>query len=240
MHLLAKEKAKALLKSLENRDRDPVRHINPNQDIQYNLMVEGGLASIKNLVEEFPINTQVYVVRFYLDEAFVFAHIQFDFSGPKIGFDVFRVFDDLIIADSNSLKEPDPLNSSGHSMINDATLITGPHKTDGHKESKTNKVADIVVNIGGKKLPGYLAGGHSKKRYARFPDEILGLVEALSDWASQGVVMKYTTIHKLLVEGNPELMITEGNLTDVYATFFELLRIENSKWNKCKTNETDY
>jgi hypothetical protein len=49
--------------------------------------------------------------------------------------------------------------------------------------------------------------------------------------------MKYTTIHKLLDEGNPELMITEGDLTDVYATFFELLRIENRKLNKHSINK---
>src|SRR5260221_11741121 len=109
MHLLTKEKVKALLKSLENRDRNPDRHINPNQGIPYNLMVEDGLAGLKSLVSEFPIDTKVYIVRFYLDEAFVFAHIQFDFSGPKIGVDVFRVFDDLVMSHSDSLKEPDPL-----------------------------------------------------------------------------------------------------------------------------------
>lgn len=211
MHLLTKKKIKALLKSLENWDRNPVENINLNQDIQYNLMVEDGLAGIKNLVRELPINTKVYIIRFYLDEAFVFAHIQFNFSGPKIGFDVFRVFDDIIPSDSDSLKEPNPLNSSGHLMINDAILITDPDKTDGYKESKTNKVADIVVNGEEKKLPDYLAGGHSIKRYARFPDEILTLVEALSDWASQGVIMKYTTIHKSPGQRNLELVIRGGS-----------------------------
>jgi len=85
-----KEKVVALLNSLENGDHAPVAYINPNKYIQHNLMVGDGLAAFGELLQHKPASGfKVKVVRVFEDGDYVFSHTEYDFFGPKIGFDIF-------------------------------------------------------------------------------------------------------------------------------------------------------
>ena len=89
--LTNREKAVALLNSLETGDPEPVGHINPDKYIQHNLMVKDGLAGFGELMQHIPKGSiKVNVLRAFSDGMYVFTHTEYDFFGPKAGFDIFR------------------------------------------------------------------------------------------------------------------------------------------------------
>ncbi len=86
MAISNKQKAVSLLKSLETGNSEPLQFINPNKLIQHNLSFEDGLDGLKKLIQGLPKSTKVNTVRVFEDGEFVFAHTEYDFFGPKIGF----------------------------------------------------------------------------------------------------------------------------------------------------------
>jgi predicted SnoaL-like aldol condensation-catalyzing enzyme len=87
-----KDQVVALLKSIETGNPEPVGSINPNQYIQHNLGVADGLAGFGALLQQLPKGSaRVDTMRVFQDDEFVFAHTDYNFFGPKIGFDIFPV-----------------------------------------------------------------------------------------------------------------------------------------------------
>ena len=69
----------------------PAASVNPTKYIQHNLAVADGLAGFGALLQQLPPGSaRVSVARVFQDGDFVFAHTDYDFFGPKVGFDVFR------------------------------------------------------------------------------------------------------------------------------------------------------
>src|SRR5258706_498873 len=92
-----KQKVVSLLKALETGAKEPLGYINPNKYIQHNLGVADGLAGLNALLQALPPNsTKVNTVRSFQDGNFVFTHNEYNFFGPKIGFDIFRFEDGKI------------------------------------------------------------------------------------------------------------------------------------------------
>ena len=80
-----------LLKSIESGAPGPVAVINPKKYIQHNLAAADGLAGFGELLKQLPPGSaKVNTRRVLQDGDFVFAHTEYDFFGPKIGFDIFR------------------------------------------------------------------------------------------------------------------------------------------------------
>jgi predicted SnoaL-like aldol condensation-catalyzing enzyme len=87
-----------LLKSIETGDPKPLGYINPDKYIQHNLAVGDGLAGVRALLQSLlKGSTKVNTVRVFQDGDYVFAHTEYNFFGPKIGFDIFRFEDGQIV-----------------------------------------------------------------------------------------------------------------------------------------------
>src|SRR5215216_534096 len=107
-----------LLRSIETGQQEPIGVINPEQYIQHNLSAKDGLQGFVELMAQLPPNSaRVNTVRVFQDGDYVFAHSEYDFFGPKIGFDIFRFADGKIVEHWDNLQEtPVGANPSGHSM----------------------------------------------------------------------------------------------------------------------------
>ena len=96
--LSQKEKVVSLLSSLESGDPKPVAYINPTKYIQHNLDVADGLEGFGAVLQHKPPEGfKANVVRAFEDGEFVFTLTEYEFFGPKIGFDVFRFENGLIV-----------------------------------------------------------------------------------------------------------------------------------------------
>ncbi|GAB4024694.1 nuclear transport factor 2 family protein [Spirosoma koreense] len=236
-----KDQVTALLKSIETGESGPVAVINPGKYIQHNLGVADGLAGFGALLGQLPTGSaKVNTVRVFADGEFVFAHTDYDFFGPKIGFDVFRFEKDQIVEHWDNLQEkPATANPSGHSMIDGPTLATDAAETEASKRLVRQFVEDILVNGRLEKLAGYIDGDQYIQHNPQIGDGLSGLGKALEAMAKQGVTMKYDTIHRVLGEGNFVLVQSEGTFGGKPTSFYDLFRVENGRiaehWDTIET-----
>ena len=226
-----KEKVVALIKSIETGAHEPVAYINPNKYIQHNLGVADGLAGFAQVLQALPPNSaKAQTVRAFQDGDFVFTHTNYNFFGPKIGFDIFRFEDGLIVEHWDNLQEtPESLNPSGHSMIDGSTEIKDLSKTEANKTLVKNFLEDILINGQMDKTGKYFDGDKYIQHNPQIADGLSGLGHALEYMASQAIVMKFDKVHRVLGEGNFVLAVSEGSFGGAPTSFYDLFRIENGK-----------
>lgn len=231
MELSNKQKVVDLLKSIETGATEPVAYINANKYIQHNLGVADGLAGFGQLLQQLPEGSaKVNTVRAFIDGDFVFTHTDYNFFGPKTGFDIFRFEDGKIVEHWDNLQEtPASPNPSGHSMIDGTSTVTDLDKTEANKSLVRSFVSDILVNGQMEKLASYFDGDNYIQHNPLIPDQLSGLGKAIGEWAAQGITMKYDTIHLVLGEGNFVLAVSEGHLGGVHNAFYDLFRVENGR-----------
>lgn len=235
------ERVIALLKSIETGDTAPIAYINPAHYKQHNLSAADGLAGFGALMQALPKGSaKVRTVRAFQDGDYVVAHSEYNFFGPKIGFDVFRFENGLIVEHWDNLQEtPAQPNPSGHTMLDGPNTITDLDKTAANKALARSFVDDILVNGRMDKLQGYYDGDHYVQHNPQIGDGLSGLGQALGEWAKQGITMKYDKTHLVLGSGNFVLTASEGTLAGKPTVFYDLFRVNNGKiaehWDTIET-----
>lgn len=225
-----KTQVKALLNAIQNGHSEPVAVINPEKYIQHNLAAADGLAGFGALLQALPPGSaRVNIARVFQDGPHVFAHTEYDFFGPKIGFDIFRFEEGKIVEHWDNLQMTAGPNPSGHTMIDGATEVKEAAKTEANKALVRSFVEDILVNGRMERLAGYFDGDNYLQHNPLIPDQLSGLGGALAAMAKQGITMKYDRIHTVLGEGNFVLVVSEGQLGGVHNSFYDLFRAENGR-----------
>jgi predicted SnoaL-like aldol condensation-catalyzing enzyme len=241
MTVTAKEQVVQLLKSIETGEAAPVGYINAEKYIQHNLNVGDGLAGFGAVLQQLPKGSaKVNTVRVLQDGDFVVSHTEYDFFGPKIGFDVFRFEHGKIVEHWDNLQEtPAKANPSGHTMTDGDKVIRDIEKTAANKTLVANFVDDVLVNGKLEKLVNYFDGDHYIQHNPAIGDGLSGLGAALKYLAEQGITMKYARVHKVLGEGNFVLVISEGEFAGKWTSFYDLFRVQADKiaehWDTMET-----
>lgn len=219
-----------LLKAIETGESAPVAIINANSYKQHNLAIADGLAGFGAALQALPKGSaKVNTIRVFQDGNFVFAHTDYNFFGPKIGFDIFRFEDGKIVEHWDNLQATAGPNPSGHTMADGPTAVSDLSNTEANKAIARSFVDDILVNGKMDKLAGYFDGDNYIQHNPNIPDQLSGLGKALEAMAKQGITMKYDSIHKVLGEGNFVLVVSEGHIGGKHSAFYDLFRIENNK-----------
>lgn len=226
-----KQLVTALLKAIETGETAPVAVINPNNYKQHNLAVADGLSGFGALLQQLPKGSaKVNTVRVFQDGEYVFAQTDYNFFGPKIGFDIFRFQDGKIVEHWDNLQQtPTSSNPGGHTMIDGSKNLSDTNKTEENKNLVSSFVTDILVNGKMEKLTSYFDGDNYIQHNPQIGDGLSGLGKALEAMASQGITMKYSKIHKVLGEGNFVLTVSEGTFAGKETSFYDLFRVENGK-----------
>lgn len=226
-----KEQVVALLKSIETGDAAPVGFINANKYIQHNLAIKDGLAGFGAALAALPQGSaRVNTVRVFQDGDFVFAHTDYNFFGPKIGFDIFRFEGGKIVEHWDNLAvTPTSHNPSGHSMIDGTTTVQDLDKTASNKALVEQFVRDVLMGQAPDKLTTYFDGDKYIQHNPAIADGLSGLGAALAEMAKNGITMKYDRIHKVLGEGNFVLVVSEGEFAGKQVSYYDLFRVEAGK-----------
>ena len=226
-----KEQVVALLKSIETGESAPVAVINPEKYIQHNPSIKDGLTGFGEALAALPAGSaRVHTVRVLQDGDFVIAHTDYNFFGPKIGFDIFRFENGKIVEHWDNLQEkPATANPSGHSMIDGATEVKDLDKAEANKKLVAQFVSDVLQGNAPEKLTSYFDGDKYIQHNPAIADGLSGLGAALEAMAKQGIAMTYDRVHKVLGEGNFVLAISEGSFAGKAVTFYDLFRVEAGK-----------
>ncbi len=231
MNLSNTEKAVALLNSIETGDQAAVAYVNAENYTQHNLNVGDGLAGFGELLQTLPKGSaKVNVIRAFEDGDFVVTHTDYNFFGPKVGFDVFRFKEGLIVEHWDNLAEKaNNANPSGHTQIDGPTQVTDLDKTEENKSFVSNFVNAILVEGQMDQLSSFFDGDNYTQHNIAIADGISGLGAALAVMEEQGIKMVYNKVHKVLGSGNFVLTISEGSFAGRPTSFYDLFRVENNK-----------
>ncbi len=225
-----KQEAVSLLKSLETGNPKPLDYINPNKYIQHNLNVATGLQGLKELFSRLPPNTRVNTVRAFQDGPSVFVHNEYDFFGPKVGFDIFRFEDGKIVEHWDNLQEmPKQSNASGHTMLDGDTKVMDLEKTEANKKLVESFVKHVFVDVRLEKFASYFDGDEYIQHNPHRGDGAFALGDRLAAMAKQGNPLRFDKLHMVLGEGNFVLTVSEGQFAGKHTSFYDLWRVENGK-----------
>lgn len=228
-----KQMAVELLKAIETGASEPIAYVNAEHYTQHNLTVGDGLAGFGAALAglaEYPEKARVNAVRAFEDGDFVVLHTDYNFYGPKAGFDIFRFEDGKIVEHWDNLMPYDGTpNPSGHTPFDGATDFADIDKTEENKTIARHFVEDVLMGKNPGKLTDYFDGNNYIQHNPGIADGLDGLGAALAAMAQQGIEMKYDRLHKVLGKGNFVLTVSEGSLGGVHSSYFDLFRIENGK-----------
>ena len=231
MKLSKKDKVVALLNSFNTGDKTPISYINPNKYIQHNLAVGDGLSGFGEVMKHAPEGGfKANVIRAFEDGDYVFTHTEYDFFGPKAGFDVFRFEEGLIVEHWDNLLPVQKPNPSGRTQFDGATEITDLDKTEANKTVVKDFIEKVLLNHEMDKLTTYINPTNYKQHNPAVADGLDGFGAAMKYFAENGLVMEYTKLHKVLGQGNFVLSISEGKFgKGEHTSFYDLFRIENGQ-----------
>jgi predicted SnoaL-like aldol condensation-catalyzing enzyme len=217
-----------LLKSIETGAPGPVAVINPKKYIQHNLAAADGLAGFGELMKQLPKGSAKANTRRVLQDGdFVIAHTEYDFFGPKIGFDIFRFEGNLIVEHWDNLQTTAPPNRAGRSMIDGPTEIVDQGRTADNKELVRSFVDDFFINRRPEKIDQYFDGN-------RYLQHNPGLGDGNDFFraprvAGQPAMLTFERVHAVFGEGNFVLTVAEGTFRGQASSFYDLYRVENGK-----------
>ncbi|MFS1907542.1 nuclear transport factor 2 family protein [Vibrio lentus] len=226
------EKGVAVISSIETGDPKAASYINPDKYMQHNLAVGDGLAGFGEVLKMLPEGTaKAQVKRSFQDGDYVVIHTEYNFFGPKAGFDVFRFEDGLIVEHWDNLQELAKPNASGRTQFDGSTKVVDLDKTEENKQLVSGFVKDILIAGDMSKINQYIDNEDSAylQHNPGVADGLSGLGEALGALAEAGMPMVYTANHKILGQGNFVLAINEGQFMNQHVAFYDLFRIDNGK-----------
>ena len=226
-----KEKAVALLTSIETGDKAAISYVNPQKYIQHNLGVADGLQGFGEALPMLPEGSaKVNVIRSFSDGDYVFTHTDYNFFGPKIRFDIFRFEDGLIVEHWDNLTETSTTpNPSGRTQIDGDTKVTDLAKTEENRDLVSNFISDVLINGQYDKLAQYISTEKYLQHNTSIADGLDGLGAGMKYLADQGIDMIYTKNHMILSEGNFVLAVSEGTFGGAPTSYYDLFRIESGK-----------
>lgn len=220
-----REKVATLLSSFGSGIKTPLSYVHPDRYISHNHGIGDGLQGLKMRLKEIPRNAVVRVRRLMEDGAFVFAHVEYCFDTPQVGFEIFRFEDGKIVEHWDNLQPLLPQVSGRNSMTGGTVMISDRRKTEDNKAFVSTFADDILLKGNLEKLADYF----DREICIHHSPWCAGKADALTKWEEHGTAMKYDKIHKILGEGNFVLVVSEGHFKDAPAAFYDLFRIENGR-----------
>ncbi len=229
MNISNKDKSVALLQSIESGDQEPVAYVNPNKYIQHNLAVGDGLAGFGEALKALDGSGKAKVIRAFQDGDFVFTHTEYEFFGPKVGFDIFRFENGRIVEHWDNLQEIATETASGRTQLDGPVEATDLGKTVANKDLVKGFVDDVLMGKNPGKITDYVSTETYYQHNPAVADGLDALGAAIKAMADAGTPMIYTANHTILGEGNFVLTVSEGQFLGKHSSFYDLFRISNGK-----------
>lgn len=184
--LTNKEKAIAVVSSIETGDTSAIAYIDPTNYTQHNLSVGDGLEGFGEVLKQLPKGSaKANVKRAYQDGDFVFLHTEYNFFGSKVGFDVFRFEDGKIVEHWDNLAEITKPNPSGRTQLDGPTSAINLDKTEENKAIINNFVQSILIQGDMSKINQFIDSKDSAyiQHNSMVADGLSGLGKAMGDLA---------------------------------------------------------
>ena len=230
MTVSKKDQIRALLKSIETGNSEPIAVVNEAKYIQHNPQTHEGSEGLAVLFQSLSrTSPRVNIVRTFEDGDFVFAHTEYDFTNRNIGFEVFRFEDGQAVEHWDNIQRRQGHNKIGRSMVDGPTEAVDHELTESNRAFVRSFVETVLVDGELSRLADYV----DEKTYAEHNPRLIDNVSAfkieleVSDKGQRHV--DYQQVHRVLAEGNFVLCVSEGFLGEDHSAFYDLFRVEEGK-----------
>jgi predicted SnoaL-like aldol condensation-catalyzing enzyme len=202
--------------------------------IQHNPGVPTGLAPVMGVLPAIEASgLRVSTHRVFADGSMVVLHSTYEnaqfFGAPTlVGFDVFRVADGKIVEHWDNLQPPAAPNASGRTMTDGPTEVTDLDRTEANKALVAEFAQVVLIEGDFARITDFIVGGEAYAQHnPLFGDGLTALGAAFEALAQQGNAIRYTTVHRILGEGNFVLMMAEGTFGTTPTAYYDLFRLED-------------
>ncbi|MCJ8307442.1 MAG: hypothetical protein HRU27_00300 [Rhizobiaceae bacterium] len=220
------EKVEALLKSIETGETDAVAIVDEANYIQHNPQTHEGSEGLATLFKRLSkTEPKVNMVRGFEDDDYVFAHMEYDFSSRKICFEVFRFEGGRAVEHWDNIQARTGPNDSGHSMVDGATQATDLDATEANRERARQFVETVLIGKAYEQLGAFINAQDYTEHNPRLGDDIALLAAELQRQSSEGPVIDYQRLHRVLAQGSFVLCVSEGRLDGAHTAFYDLFRL---------------
>jgi predicted SnoaL-like aldol condensation-catalyzing enzyme len=225
-----KDQIRALLKSIESGNADPIAVVNESKYIQHNPQTQEGSEGLAALFKRLSkTEPRVNIVRAFEDGDFVFAHTEYDFATRKVGFEVFRFEDGQAVEHWDNIQERRGPNQSGRSMVDGPTEAANPELTETNRAAVQAFIETVLVDGQLIRLADFVDENSFSEHNPHLGDGVRVLRSALERTDKGGRVIEYRRVHRVLAEGDFVLGISEGRLNGVHTAYYDLFRLVDRK-----------
>jgi predicted SnoaL-like aldol condensation-catalyzing enzyme len=225
-----RDQIRALLKSIETGNPEPVSVVNEDRYIQHNPQTHEGSEGLAALFQRLSkTSPRVNIVRAFEDCDFVFAHTEYDFANRNIGFEVFRFEDGQAVEHWDNIQPRQGPNKAGRSMVDGPTEAVDHDLTENNRAIVRSFVETVLVGGELGRLLDYIDTTVYAEHNPRLTDDVSALKIELeaSDKGSRHI--NYQRVHRVLAEGSFVLCISEGFLGEDHSAFYDLFRVQENK-----------
>lgn len=224
-----KDLLQRLLKGIETGDAAAAAVVNEDKYIQHNPQTrEGGPGLAELFARLSKTSPKVTFCRVFEDGDYAFAHNEYDFSGLRAAFEVFRFEDGQAVEHWDNIQRLEGPNFSGRGMLDGTTEISDLDKTEIHRALVQRFVTDVLVGRQFDHLPDFVHD-HLIQHDPHVSDGRQAWHESLVVHGETGVRITYDRLHRVLAEGNFVLSVCEGSRDTVHSSFYHLFRIDDGK-----------
>ncbi|MGI9236309.1 MAG: nuclear transport factor 2 family protein [Woeseiaceae bacterium] len=230
MNIKKKDQIRALLKSIETGDPEPVAVVNEAKYIQHNPQTHEGSEGLVALFQRLSkTSPRVNIVRAFEDGDFVFAHTEYDFASRRIGFEIFRFENGQAVEHWDNIQERRGPNQSGRSMVDGPTDAIDHDLTESNRALVRTFVETVLVDGYCDRLIDFVDENAYAEHNPRLGDGTSVLGSALEVEDAGGRRIDYHRVHRVLAEGSFVLCVSEGNYGGVHTAFYDLFRLAQGK-----------
>jgi predicted SnoaL-like aldol condensation-catalyzing enzyme len=194
-------------------------------------MAPDGPEAMRQIVSTFPENVRYEHVRAIADGDLVALHGVYHGFGPApfVAFDLLRVDAEGKLAEHwDALTPLVPETASGRSQIDGPTMPSDLEKTDANRDLVT-AFAETVLKGGDSSAAGrFISSDTYAQHNPEAADGLEGFSIAVAKWVEEGKSPKYTTIHRVVAEGDLVLLQSEGE-SGVPVAYWDLFRVADGK-----------
>lgn len=234
-----KDLIQKLLKGIETGDATAAAVVNEAKYIQHNPQTHEGSEGLAALFARLAkTNPSVSFIRVFEDGDFAFAHNQYDFSGPRVAFEVFRFEDGQAVEHWDNIQPKLGPNPSGRGMLDGVVTTTDFDKTEVNRDLVQRFSESVLVERKLDLIDQYL-DAELMQHNPEIADGAAMFREAFTIPMNGNPRIQYDKVHRLLADGNFVLCISEGTKEGAHSSFYDLYRLAEGKivehWDTIET-----
>ncbi len=222
-----KDRIRALLKGIETGDPASVTVVNEAQYIQHNPETHEGSEGLAALFARLAkTSPKVNIVRAFEDGDYVFAHTEYDFGSPKVGFEVFRFDGEKTVEHWDNIQPRQGPNVSGRTMVDGPVEAVDPERTEANRQRVLAFTESVLIGREFDRLGEFVDAEDFVQHSPRIGDGLASLRAELED---PDTAPCYEHCHRVLAEGNFVLAVSEGTWRGAHCAFYDLYRLADGK-----------